>query len=106
MVLNPLDITASNILRFIQGEKRIISSVLLRGQAEIVEVVAHSSMTILDKPLSSVELPEGMLIGAIHRGTQVIIPGGNTRIKRGDRVIILCLLSEITDLEKLLKNKK
>ncbi len=106
MVLNPLDITASNILRFIQGEKRIISSVLLRGQAEIVEVIAHSSMTILDKPLSSVVLPEGMLIGAIHRGTQVIIPDGNTRIKRGDRVIVLCLLSEITDLEKLLKNKK
>lgn len=106
MVLNPLDITASNILSFIQGEKKIISSVLLQGQAEMMEIVAHSHMTMLDKPLSSLHLPDGMLIGAIHRGSQVIIPNGNTKIQCGDRVIILNLLSEIANLEKLLKYKK
>ncbi|MGN0659337.1 MAG: Trk system potassium transporter TrkA [Emergencia sp.] len=105
MVLNPLDITASNILRFIQGSKKIISSLLIQGQAEIMEIVAHSHMTMIGVPLSQLNLPDGVLIAAIHRGEQVIIPGGDTVIEWNDRVIILSLLSELGDLEKLLKNK-
>lgn len=105
MVLNPLNITASNILRFIQGDKKIISSLLLQGQAEIMEIVAHSHMQIIDVPLKKLNLSSGVLIAAIHRGQKVIIPDGDTEIKWNDRVIILSLLSEIGDLEKLLKNK-
>ncbi len=105
MVLNPLDITASNVLRFIQGSKTVISSLLIQGQAEIMEIVAHSHMKIIGVPLSQLDLPDGVLIAAIHRGQQVIIPDGNTRIQWNDRVIILNLLTEIGDMEKLLKNK-
>lgn len=105
MVLNPLDITASNILRFIQGSKKIISSLLLQGQAEIMEIVAHSHMEMIGVPLSRLNLPDGVLIAAIHRGQQVIIPNGDTVIQWNDRVIILCLLTEIDDMEKLLRNK-
>lgn len=105
MVLNPLNITASDILRFIQGDKRIISSMLIQGQAELMEIVAHSHMSILNVPLSKLNLPDGILIAAIHRGQEVIIPTGNTEIKWNDRVIILSLLSELDDIEKLLKNK-
>lgn len=105
MVLNPLDITASNILRFIQGSKKIISSLLIQGQAEIMEIVAHSHMSLLGVPLSDIELPDGVLIAAIHRGQDVIIPDGETKIQRNDKVIILSLLTEIGDLEKILKDK-
>lgn len=105
VVLNPLDITASNILRFIQGSKRIISSVLIQGQAEIMEIIIHSHMQLINIPLSELKLPDGVLIAAIHRGQEVIIPSGDTRIQLDDKVIILSLLTEIGDLEKLLKNK-
>lgn len=105
MVLNPLDITASNILRFIQGTKKIISSTLIQGQAEIMEIVAHSHMKMIDKPLSELNLPNGMLIAAIHRGEQVIIPKGDTKIRWNDRVILISLLKEMADLENLIKNK-
>lgn len=105
MVLSPLDITASKILRFIQGSKNVISSQLIQGQAEIMEIVAHSHMNMIGIPLSKLNLPDGVLIAAIHRGQEVIIPDGNTVIRWNDRVVILCLLSEIGDLEKLLKKK-
>lgn len=105
MVLNPLDITASNILRFIQGDKKIISSLLVQGQAELMEIVAHSHMNMIDVPLKDLHLPDGVLIAAIHRGPDVIIPDGNTMIRWNDRVVILSLLSELGDMEKLLKNK-
>lgn len=105
VVLNPLDITTSNILNLIQGSKKVISSVLINGQAEIMEIVAHSYMSMVNKPLYQLDLPDGVLIAAIHRGQEVIIPTGNTRILRNDRVIILSLLSDIGNVEKLLKDK-
>ena len=105
VVLNPLDITTGHIFNIIQGDKRIISSLLIQGQAEIIEVIANRDMKMLDVPLSELNLPEGVIIATIHRGHEVIIPDGNTRIQLNDRVLIFCLLAEINDLEKLLKNR-
>lgn len=103
MALNPLDITASTILRFVQGSKRVISSVLIQGQAEIMEVVASNHMKLINTPLRELELPSGILVAAIHRGLEVIIPKGDTIIEEDDRVIIFSLLTELPELEKFLK---
>lgn len=106
MALNPLNITASTILRYIQGKKRVISSLLIQGQAEIMEIIAVNEMKLVNIPLKELDLPEGVLIAGIHRGQQVIIPDGETRILEDDKVIIFCLLSDIAELEKLFRKKR
>lgn len=106
MALNPLNITAASILRFIQGSKRVLSTQLIQGQAEIMEIVASKKMALVGVPLKKMKLPEGVIIAAIHRGSEVIIPSGETKILEGDKVIILCLLSELADLEKILWSHK
>ena len=103
MVLNPLDTTAAYIFSIIQGEKRVISSMLVQGQAEIIEVVATPGMKMVGDTLQNLNLPKGVLIASIYRQGEVIIPDGNARIKDGDRVIMFSLLSDIADLEKLMK---
>ncbi len=102
MALNPLDITASTILRLIQGRKKILLSEIIQGQAEVIEVVVANHMKIANAPLKKMDLPNGILIAAIHRQGNLIIPDGDTVIRANDRVIIFCLLSELTDLEKLI----
>ncbi len=106
MVLNPLDITAGNIFGYIKESKVVVSSVIIQGQAEVIEVIANGDMSMIDIPLSKLELPKGMIVAAIHRGREVIIPDGETRIQLNDRIMIFSLLREISDLEKLLKNKR
>ncbi|MBQ2746904.1 MAG: Trk system potassium transporter TrkA [Firmicutes bacterium] len=106
MALNPLDIEVSHLLRFMHGTKRFVSSQLIQGQAELIEIVADNHMVLMNKPLKELKLPEGILIAAIHSNDRVIIPDGNTVIKEGDRVIMLCHLSEIPELEKLFRTKK
>ena len=106
MALNPSEITASNILRFIQSSDHVVSSQLIQGQAEIIEVNADDKLRILNKPLEKLDLPEGMLIAAIRRGDEVIMPKPVTEIKSGDRVMIFCLLSQIPNLENLLRSGK
>ena len=105
MVLNPLDITASNIFSVIQGGRRVISTMLIQGQAELVEVIASDDMMMASGPLKTLALSQGILIAAIYRGGEVIIPDGDTRVEEGDRVMILNLLSDIAGLEKLLKTR-
>ena len=103
VVLNPLDISATTVLRLIRGAKKVISSVLLQGQAELMEVYAQEGMSMINVPLKDLKLPDYIIIAAIHRGMETIIPDGNTRIKPGDRVTIVCMISNIGYVEKLFK---
>lgn len=104
MVLNPLDITTSTVVRLVQGKKKVLSSQLIQGQAEIMEVIAGSHMEFVGVPLKDLNLPKSIIIAAIHRGQDVIIPTGETVIEENDRVIMLSLISDISSMEKLLKD--
>ena len=105
MVLNPQEISTSTIVRLVSGSKKILSSQLIQGQAEIMEVIASSSMDFVGVPLKNLDLPDSIIIAAIHRGSDVIIPTGDTVIQEDDRVIMLSLISDISSTEKLLKDK-
>ena len=56
--------------------------------------------------MHQLDLPDGVLIAAIHRGQNIIIPDGSTTILEDDRVTIFCLLKDIAELEGLFKNKR
>ncbi|SHJ87686.1 trk system potassium uptake protein TrkA [Geosporobacter subterraneus DSM 17957] len=102
VALNPVNITASEILKFIRGGRVVSVSLLLRGQAEVTEVIAKERMQIVGKPICELELPKGIIIGAIVRQGRVLIPDGRSVIQANDRLVIFCLQSEITALEMFL----
>ena len=41
-----------------------------------------------DKTVAELRLPEGMILGAIHRGKEVIVPRGNVRVKVYDTLVL------------------
>ena len=104
MALNPLDITVSQILRVIQGKKRIVSSRLIQGQAEIIEIVVTEQMRhIVNKAIKSLKLPNDVLIGPIHRGSDLIIPDGDFVLRADDRVLMISMLTEVPALERMMR---
>ena len=103
VVLNPMDLSASTILRMIKGDKKLLSNVLLQGQAELMEIYTDDSMTVLGKPLKHLDLPDFCIIAAINRGEETIIPNGDTVLRPGDRVVVVCLISNIGYVEKLFR---
>jgi trk system potassium uptake protein TrkA len=92
--------TATAILRFMRrGE--IISSAAFHGlEAEAIEVEIKTGGKVLGKPLRRLHLPEGILIAAIIRGKDVVIPYGDSTIQKEDKVIIFALPSAISMIEK------
>lgn len=106
MTINPMDMCATDILRYIQKSGILIFSQLIQGQAEFIEIWAEKGMPLTEKVLADLDIPEGVIIAAIHRKDQIIIPDGHTRIQDEDRVVILSLLSSISSLEGLIKQPK
>ncbi len=103
VALNPTNITASHILRFIRGGRVVSVSLLLGGEAEVTELIVGDNPAVIGKSLAELGLPKGIIIGAIVHGGQVIIPNGSTVINPLDRLIIFCLTKDVEALDVFMK---
>ena len=104
--LDPTNIIAGDILRFIRGGKVVSVSLLLGEQAEVTEVIIDENLPVIGKPLVNLGLPKGIIIGAIVRDREVIIPNGRTVIYPKDRLVIFCLESNAPHLKAFFKSTK
>src|SRR5665648_567175 len=77
------------------------SVIILNGDGTDIGFLEDEHFDEMDACVTATGYDEENLLLAL-----VAKPHGNTEIKRGDRVIVLCLLSEITELEKLLRTTK
>lgn len=59
------------------------------GRVNIVELVMDEDCPAVRQKLRDIVLPEGVIIGALLRGSITIIPRGETRLLPGDKLIIL-----------------
>lgn len=104
-VMNPRHATIGKILHFIRKGKIISATPLQDEKTEAVEFIALETSDITSKPIKDINLPKGTIIGAVLRNDEVIIPGGDTTIMPGDRVILVALRSAIPKVEKILTVK-
>ncbi|MFZ7120279.1 MAG: Trk system potassium transporter TrkA [Eubacteriaceae bacterium] len=104
--LNPVNITASNILKYIRGGKVVSVSLLLGGKGEVTEIIATPDMPYLNKPIANLDLPKGIIIGAIIHEGEVIIPKGTSVISANDRIVVFCLSEDIEYLKSLFRSGK
>lgn len=105
MAINPVNITASDILKYIRGGRVISVSLLLDGQAEVTEIIATKHMSMLNTPLKDLTLPKGIIIGAIVHKGKVHVPNGDSQIRNGDRIVVFSLLSQVPALETFFRLK-
>ena len=99
--ISPRESTVSTILQLIRrGRIHGVHSVR-DGMAEIVEAEALETSPLVGNPLREIKLPAGLLIGALVRGEEVIIPRGDTVIKPRDRVITFVARTAIKRFEEL-----
>jgi len=103
-ILNPRQLMAGAILKYMRlGE---VISVTLFGEerAEMLELFAQPGAPALKKELRHIKLPSGSVIGAVVREDKVVIPDGRFVIEAHDRLIVFSLLKSIHKVEKLFLN--
>jgi trk system potassium uptake protein len=85
---------------------KVLSARSIKGeQAEFIEAVALETSDIVSNPLKNISFPKGVLVAAILREEEVIIPSGDTRIQPNDRIVIFARREAIAKIEKILTVK-
>jgi len=99
--VDPRQTTVSSILQHMRrGRIRSLQN-LAGGIAEVLEAVALETSPLVGKPLREIRLPEGIIIGSVVRGDEVIVPRGGTVIKPDDVVVVFTRLEMIKKVEEL-----
>jgi len=75
---------------------------LKHAQMTIVETTVSEDSMVVSKPLSEVRLPPNVVISAIVRDGDLMIPNGSTMLLAGDEVIAVAQRSSEAPLRRLL----
>ncbi len=101
--INPRATTVSSILRHIRhGRVRQVYSIG-DAEAEVIEAEVMSTSPMAGQRLRDIDFPEGVLVGAIVKGEEVVRPVGSTRIDEGDIVAIFAMSDDVPEVERLMQ---
>ena len=97
-IVSPKDIVANQITRYVRA--------LANSEGSAVEALEFTatarSRAVLNKPLRALSLKDDVLVAAIARGSEIIIPGGTSIIQEGDHVVVVTNAHTFDDLGDIL----
>jgi trk system potassium uptake protein TrkA len=105
VAVSPRLASVSGILQFVRRGKILSVKTLMEERAEAIETVAMETSEIVGRPLRDVKFPTGVIIGAVIKGEEIVLPTGDTIIENGDKVVIFALTRTIHDVEEMLMVK-
>jgi trk system potassium uptake protein TrkA len=101
VVVSPRAITASTILQHVRRGKIRGVHALADGFGEIIDAEIPETSSLVGKTIKEADLPDGVLIGAIVRNGEVIIPRSNTVMQVYDRVVLFAETAAVRAIEGL-----
>lgn len=101
--INPRSTTVSSILRHIRhGKVRQVYSVG-DAEAEVIEAEVMSTSSMAGQMIRDIDFPEGVLVGAVRKGDEVLRPAGSLRIDEGDIVALFAMADDVAEVERLMQ---
>lgn len=105
IAISPQRATISALLTHVRRGDIVNVYSLRKGAAEAIEAIAHGdekTSKVVGKAIKEVKLPPGTTIGAIVRGTEVLMAHSETIIQSDDHVILFLLDKKyIDEVERL-----
>ncbi|MGI9436061.1 MAG: Trk system potassium transporter TrkA [Geminicoccaceae bacterium] len=101
VMINPRETTVSSVLLHVR-RGRIRSAYTIRdGEAEVFEAEVLETSSLVGQAIQDARLPPGVIVGAILRDDEVVVPRAETTILTGDRVVIVARGTVVKKAEKL-----
>jgi trk system potassium uptake protein len=101
-VVSPSAITISTILRHVRHRSISALYTLREDFGEVIQATAQEGSRLVRGTLRDAKLPDGMLVGAIVRNGEVIIPTSSTRVFPGDSIIAVVTYQALRKAEAIL----
>jgi len=101
VVVSPRNITVSTIMQHVRRGRIHSVHTLREGFGELIEAEAMETSPLVNTPLKDINLPAGVLLGAIVRDGEIISPRGNSVIQVGDRIVLFAIAEAVRKVEKM-----
>ena len=101
VTVNPRESTVSSILQHVRRGKIRAAHTLKDDKAEVLEAEISESIGLVGKKLGDIDFPEKTVVGAIIRDGEFIEADQQETLQRRDRLIIMTLLKDVSDVEDL-----
>lgn len=107
-IINPQNVSTQRIIEDIKAVPIENHLKLKNGNIEVMRFRAEKNSRIIKKPLRDLQglLKRSIIVGAILRGSDVLIPGGDTVINEGDEVFVLYSNETANFVNKLFKSSR
>ncbi len=100
-LVDPRMTTVSRIMEHVHRGTIATVYSLLDGDYEFIEAKVLEKSELLNKKIKDSDLPENVRIGAVVRGKQVIIPGGEFIFEKDDLVVLLASRDQLKEIENI-----
>ncbi len=102
-VIDPRVIVANEIIKAINTDMKVSINYMFGGKAQVYEIKIPDDFVYIGKKLSEINLHKEIIIGGIIRyDNSAVIPRGNTKIEKGDRLVIFSTNESRKELEELI----
>lgn len=108
-IVCPKQLTAQYILQYVRAKQNSLGSNveniyrILENKADALEFIISEKCPLLNIPLEKMRLRSNLIVAAIIRNRQIIMPRGGDEFCVGDRVIVVSSgnqIFDITDIQK------
>ena len=106
VVFNPRVLLAQEVAKIAQSHGALEVLDLANDRIEVVQVEIGEHGRLLNKPLSKLQLPKGVLVGAVVRDKQLFVPGGADVLLPDDRVYLIGQPEEMLAAEDLFSRRQ
>jgi trk system potassium uptake protein TrkA len=99
--VSPGQVTADAVLKHVIGGEEVIT--LSDERIELVEFAVKDGAKIIGKAINK-KLPRDAITGLVLRRDQALIPDGEFKIEKGDRVFVMAMPSAISKVKKMFQS--
>lgn len=89
VAFSPRLLTARKILRFVRGHNLESFFMFPDSDIELLELRIKTGMRCESGQISELDLPQGVLIGAVKRNGSIFVPRGQDHLAAGDTIMLL-----------------
>lgn len=109
IAISPQQVTIGSLLTHVRRGHVVNVHSLKRGAAEAMEIIVHGNRNtskVVGRAIKDIPLPNGVILGAIVRGSRVMMGHHDIEIQENDRVILFSTdMRKIRQIERLFQEE-